>query len=94
MSWGNIALSGVLHSESDKTNMKQRSPDRSILPSPLKQAVARGTPSRSLCGSGGASSAPGPGRESLAEAGGEQLSLSRRSSPGNIYNFAYSASPA
>lgn len=43
---GDIALFGVLHSEKgDKTNMKQRSPDRSTLPSPLKQAMARGSPS-------------------------------------------------
>lgn len=52
---GDIPLFGVLHSEKgDKTSMKQRSPDRSTLPSPLKQAVARGTPSLPSCGSGGA----------------------------------------
>lgn len=87
---GDIALFGVLHSEKgDKTNMKQRSPAFSP-----QAGMARGFPSLPICGSGGAASAPGPDRESSAEAGGEQLSLSHRSSPGNIYNFTYSASPA
>lgn len=92
---GDIALFGVLHSEKgDKTNMKQRSPDQSTLPSPLKQAMARGSPSLPSVGQEALHQPQGLAGRAQQRREGSSCHSARRSSPGNIYNFTYSASPA
>ena len=79
--------SGVLHSgEGGAANIKQRSPTDGLCPSPLRQAAKWGPRSSRAAGQDERRQPQGlaggqPGREAGART---RLSLSRRSSPGNI----------